>query len=186
MTFQRTAMLAAVFLVLAAASGVPGQETKESPPSKKADKTKIEGKKESAKPSSRHYSPEQIIEAFERERPANRPAERREDSGMMPDAPPPDDNLRRDGDYMTNVSGRITQEGDWWYFKFLSDSATLEKAPIRLLPNQQLERIVREQKATSEQILFVVSGEMTLFDNRNYLLLRKALRRPDMGNLQEQ
>ncbi len=185
MTFRRAATMAVVLLIPAGATVVPGQDRgKGDTASKQANKTQP-NKPGDSKPGSKQYTPEQIIDAFEQDRPVNRPATRRHGSGRVSVSPNPAKNLRRDGEYVTNVTGRISQEGEWWFFTFKSDSTTLELAPVRLLPNQQLERIVREQKSTSEQISFVISGEMTVFSNENYLLLRKALRQLDMGNIQE-
>ncbi len=184
MAGSRTVLIpTAVAMLICGATIVPGQENQEG----SADKPSASSESvppAKAKPESRQYTPEEIIEAFEKDRPVNRPVTRRSDTGIS-GAVPPDRNLRPDGDYVRDMTGRISQDGEWWVFHFRSDSTSLEMPPVRLLPNQQLERIVREQKATSEQLQFVVSGEMTLYNNSNYLLLRKALRRQGFGNLQD-
>ena len=55
--------------------------------------------------------------------------------------------------------------------------------PMRLLPNQMLERMVRESQGATITVEFIVSGEVTDFMGRNYLMLRKLLRRRNLGNL---
>ena len=128
-------------------------------------------------------SPEEIIRAFQRDRPTSvpvpparaerpaRPAERY-------------DTLIREGEYISDLSGRLVREGHWWTFEFESDAPQAPRPPMRLLPNQMLERIVRESEA-SPGARYIVSGEVTLYDFENYLLLRKVLRRSSMGNLRK-
>ena len=94
-------------------------------------------------------------------------------------------NLKRDGDYLNNRPGRVAKDAAWWMFVFESDSTEAPEPPVRLLPNQQLERIVRETTASNKSVIFIVSGEVTLFESQNYLLVRKALRRRSQGNLQK-
>lgn len=88
-----------------------------------------------------------------------------------------------DGYMLMDRSGRIAQEGPWWVFAFESDSGTHPEPPMKLLPNQALERMVRESRGGLEPIVFVVTGEVTDFRGENYLLPRKVLRKRDLGNL---
>ena len=73
---------------------------------------------------------------------------------------------------------RAFRGGDpaWWEARFESDN-TLQDRPIRLLPCRLLERA---QKATGR---LVVTGEITYYKGRAYLLLRKLLPERDMGQL---
>lgn len=127
-------------------------------------------------------SPEDIIRAFQRDRPVNAPVRPTPLQGALEPAPV-SATLLREGEYLNNLAGRLSRDGSWWTFVFESDSPDALRPPMRLLPNQQVERLVRETEASRESLTFVVSGEVTLFESENYLLLRKALRRRTMGNL---
>lgn len=128
-------------------------------------------------------SPEEIIRAFQRDRPVSAPV-----SPMRPAGPPMPTGqygtLIREGEYLSDLSGRLGREGTWWTFEFDSDAPQAPRPPIRLLPNQMLERVVRESEA-SPGATYIVSGEVTLYDFENYLLLRKVLRRSSMGNFRK-
>lgn len=132
-------------------------------------------------------SAEEIIKEFEKNRPTNLPVRPRMPSeGTNPEdsAPPATAGTLREGEYVTNALGRLVRDGEWWQFVFESDAAESPRPPMRLLPNMQLERVVRETNAADVSPVFLVSGEVTLFESQNYLLLRKALRRRSLGNLQ--
>lgn len=130
-----------------------------------------------------------VLKAFQQDRPTNqviRPlTTQRRGAGASSAGGAGVANLKRDGDYLNNRPGRVAKDGAWWTFVFESDSTEAPEPPMRLLPNQQLERIVREMTASNESVIFIVSGEVTLFESQNYLLVRKALRRRDQGNLQK-
>jgi hypothetical protein len=88
-----------------------------------------------------------------------------------------------DGTPVVHRVGRLVREGGWW--TLVSDSQRVPTAdgPLRLLPNQTLETMVREAQREPSGLVFTVSGEATLYMGRNYLLARVALRRVDLGNL---
>ena len=130
---------------------------------------------------------EQIMKAFERQRPANapvRPRHWRDELAARRRQHQPA-TLLREGEYIHNVAGRLTRQGFWWLFTFESDSTEAPRPPLRLLPNQQLERIVMEYKASAQRPVFLISGEVTLFEAYNYLLVRKALRQRTTRNLEK-
>lgn len=134
---------------------------------------------------------EDILREFQKERPRAVP--------LLP-TPPKDETIVRtpspddgdmpavrmpDGYFLIDRVGRLTQIGDWWMITFISDNNPLESPdpPMRLLPNRMLERMVRESQGASRSVEFIVSGEVTEFMGENYLLLRKLMRRRDLGNL---
>ena len=88
-----------------------------------------------------------------------------------------------DGHYLVDRAGWLGQEGPWYTFVFESEDAQDPQPPMKLLPNRMLERMVRESEGTTEQVSFKVSGEVTDFFGENFLLLRKSLRKRDLGNL---
>lgn len=90
-----------------------------------------------------------------------------------------------DGYYLVERAGWLGQEGDWYTFVFESEDAGDPQPPMKLLPNRMLEWMVRESEGTSEQAYFTVSGEVTDFFGENHLLLRKSLRKRNLGNLKK-
>jgi hypothetical protein len=84
---------------------------------------------------------------------------------------------------LTDRTGRLGQQGNWWIFIFEADNDSYPEPPMKLLPNQTLERMVRESRGGLDPVVFIVSGEVTDFKSENYLLPRKVLRKRDLGNL---
>jgi hypothetical protein len=127
-----------------------------------------------------------ILSAFEKDRPVNSPRQARNwelrptRSGSPGDAPA----LLREGEYLHNRAGRISRDGLWWKLTFESGGSEAGHASIRLLPNQQLERIILEHEASKESPVFLLSGEVTMFDSQNYLLVRTSVRRSVPQNLE--
>ncbi len=90
-----------------------------------------------------------------------------------------------DGARMVDRSGRVIHEGEWWIFSFEPDSTGAADLPMKLLPNQSLERMVRESRGGVDSVIFIVSGEVTEFRGENFLLPRKVLRKRNFGNLKK-
>jgi hypothetical protein len=93
--------------------------------------------------------------------------------------------LLLDGSPVVNRPGRLVREGSWWALAFESNGPDAAGPPIRLLPNQVLEMMVRTSQRGSIGLVFIVSGEATLHDGENYLMTRSATRRLDLGNLRK-
>ena len=91
--------------------------------------------------------------------------------------------LMLDGSLVVNRPGRLIREGSWWTLVFESDRRETAESPIRLLPNQALEMMVRTSQSGSIGLVFIVSGEAALYNSENYLLIRSVTRRMDLGNL---
>ena len=89
-----------------------------------------------------------------------------------------------DGYFVVDRAGRLVHEGQWWVIHYIADNnpLTSPEPPMKLLPNRMLQRMIHEAGA-GPQYQYIVSGEVTEFEGENYLLLRKLLRRPSMGNL---
>jgi hypothetical protein len=90
-----------------------------------------------------------------------------------------------DGYMLNDRTGRLGQEGEWWIFIFEADNPSYPEPPMKLLPCQTLERMVRESRGGLDPVIFIVSGEITDFRGENYLLPRKVLRKRDLGNLRK-
>lgn len=70
--------------------------------------------------------------------------------------------------------------GYWWEARFQSDN-TLREPPMRVLPNGILSHAVRLNSQMGRGSLKLrVSGEITFYKGRRYLLIRKLLRQRDM------
>lgn len=92
--------------------------------------------------------------------------------------------LLLDGTPVIRRVGRVTRQGGAWMFVSDSDHPDSADAPMRLLPNQALDMMVKDLQAGGASI-YVLSGEATLFFGENYLLPRVATRRVDLGNLRK-
>jgi hypothetical protein len=82
--------------------------------------------------------------------------------------------------------GRLVREegGGWWALHFESEKKVLYEAPIRLLPNRLLEEMEQAQaKGAKAGVKFIVSGEVTEYRGRRYLLIRKMLIKRNFGTL---
>ena len=114
---------------------------------------------------------EEILAALRQSRPAN---EIIPSDGVLGhsggDARPP---LLPEGFRVVNVVGHISQVGDWWV---LHGQEGLPFPSIRLLFNRTLEQMVHATTGAGSQLLFAVSGEVSLCKGQNYLLPRVATR----------
>lgn len=77
----------------------------------------------------------------------------------------------REGTVLTDEGGRFHQDGDGAVF--VSES----QLEFISLPNLNLERVIRTLKGSdeSESIRWSVSGVVTEFNGRNYLLINRAI-----------
>lgn len=84
--------------------------------------------------------------------------------------------LLPEGYYIADRRGRlIITNNNYPVFVFESDGKALADPPIKLLPNSWLEKMESDVAASSEPIIFRISGEVTCYHNQNFLLLRKVL-----------
>ena len=81
--------------------------------------------------------------------------------------------------------GRLVYEPDeqMWLFAFESDASHLTEAPIGLLPCQLLEVMEKAIYQSARRVKYRVSGRVTKYQKRNYLLLRKVLLVFERGNI---
>ncbi len=91
--------------------------------------------------------------------------------------------LLPDGYRLVDRTGRLAREGDYWVFSFENRSRGDAEMPIRLLPNRLLEDMEVVSEGGMQEVVFVVSGEVTEYHGVNYLLVQKLLTRPNLGNL---
>jgi hypothetical protein len=88
--------------------------------------------------------------------------------------------LLLEGTFITERPGRLVHEDGRARFIFYPEGGRISRS-LEILQCQLLEMMEREADAGFSE--FVVSGEVTRYRDRNYLLLRKILRRAGHGNL---
>lgn len=83
----------------------------------------------------------------------------------------------REGTYILNRVGRLERVGhtDQMQIVFASDSKTMKDPPMLVLPNLKLMSMENVIVGIDADVLFRVSGLVTEFKNRNYILLDKAV-----------
>ena len=84
--------------------------------------------------------------------------------------------VRREGTFIIDRLGRLshTDKGDA-QFSFESDGKALRDAPMLLLPNLLLYQIEEQIKASNRDLKLRVTGMVTEYKGRNYLLLEKVI-----------
>lgn len=114
---------------------------------------------------------EEILAALRRTRPSNDviPSDSRrhqpEEGTQRP--------LLPEGFRVLNLVGRIVKDGDWWR---LNPNEGTSFTSIRLLPNRILQQMIHTSAGTDGGVQFAVSGELTVFQNENFLFPRVATR----------
>ncbi len=73
----------------------------------------------------------------------------------------------------------VREEGAGWAVARFEADNTLQEQPMRLLPNHLL--VEPEQKAGAPGLRWRITGEVTQYKGRRYLLLRKCLVEHDLG-----
>lgn len=91
--------------------------------------------------------------------------------------------LLPDGSPLVERPGRLTSSPEGWVFVFESDRPDSPEPPMALLLNMNTQLMVEASAQDATGLVFLVSGEVTSFGGRNYLLPRVARRRIDTGNL---
>jgi hypothetical protein len=110
--------------------------------------------------------------------PRSAPGQRPESGGANG---PGAERLLLEGTLLVERPGRYVEEGGRAVFicRVHAEDAAPRKMPI--LENQLLETMEREAEAGFSE--FIVSAEITRYRGKNYLLLKKVLRRASHGNL---
>ncbi len=89
--------------------------------------------------------------------------------------------LRREGSYLVDATGRLTRSADGQQkeFVFESDGKTMKDPPVIILPNLWLMTMEQAAKGASRDLRFRVTGMLTEYNGRNYVLLEKVVVLPD-------
>lgn len=99
---------------------------------------------------------------------------------VAPDAPVVP--VRREGTYIIDRVGRLTHNADRTQaeFVFESDGRALRDPPVVLLPNVKLQVMEEAASGADHDLRFKVSGMLTEYRGRNYLLLEKVVTIPEV------
>jgi hypothetical protein len=88
--------------------------------------------------------------------------------------------LIREGDYIPDRVGRLTKTPDGQFeFMFDADGKNLQDPPMIILPNLALMRMESAVTSASRDLKFRISGQVTEYKGRNYILIDKMVVPPD-------
>jgi hypothetical protein len=85
--------------------------------------------------------------------------------------------LRREGLYIVNQTGRLAKSSDGQGFEFVfdADRSALQDPPMKVLPNLRLGKMEEEIQAIGRDLQFRVTGMVTEYRGRNHILLEKVV-----------
>jgi hypothetical protein len=89
----------------------------------------------------------------------------------------------REGSYLVDRTGRMKHSADGrdMEFTFVSDGRTLRDPPIIILPNLKLMAMETAAAGNTRDLLFRITGMVTEYRGRNYILLDKVVIVPDVA-----
>jgi len=93
--------------------------------------------------------------------------------------------IRPEGTPMVRRPGRLIEESPWWTFVLETSSHNQGQLPIKLLPNRNVELMIDSVSHGDAGVVFLVSGQLTLFNGENYLHVQAVTRLLDIGNLRK-
>ncbi len=95
--------------------------------------------------------------------------------GNAPASTQPSQPLMREGSLVLDRVGRLTRSSDgrWWEFTLDSDGRAMTEPPMVLLPNRKLSQLEDLMLNSYRDLRLRVSGEVTEYRGRNYLLLNR-------------
>jgi hypothetical protein len=87
----------------------------------------------------------------------------------------------REGSYVVDRVGRLnkTSDGQQWEVSFEADGRTMKDPPMLILPNLKLAQMEQAVTAASRDVRFRITGMVTEYKGKNYLLLEKVLAIPE-------
>jgi hypothetical protein len=103
-------------------------------------------------------------------------------TGMAAVAPgAPQMTVMREGTFLVDRMGRLTRaaDGQTWEFTFESDGRAMKDPPVVILPNLKLMAMEQAVKSTNRDLKFRITGMLTEYNGRNYVLLEKVVVPPD-------
>lgn len=87
----------------------------------------------------------------------------------------------REGSYLVDRTGHMTRSSDGrdMEFTFISDGRTMRDPPVIILPNLKLMAMETAAAGSTRDLLFRITGMVTEYRGRNYILLDKVVIVPD-------
>lgn len=84
---------------------------------------------------------------------------------------------RREGVFVVDRVGRLVKsiDGQGWEFVFAADGASMQDPPLRVIPNLKLQTIEDELATANRDLKLRISGTLTEYRGRNYVLLEKVI-----------
>lgn len=91
-------------------------------------------------------------------------------------------NLLREGTFIVDRVGRLnrTSDGTQAEFTFDSDQKTMKDPPVLILPNLKLMTMETAVTGANRDLRFRITGMVTEYRGRNYVLLEKVVVVPDV------
>jgi hypothetical protein len=88
----------------------------------------------------------------------------------------------REGTFVTDRTGRLTKSPDGLHeeFTFDADGQAMQDPPMIILPNLKLELMEQAVNGANRDLKFHVTGMVTEYQNRNYLLMERVVVVPDI------
>ena len=88
----------------------------------------------------------------------------------------------REGTFVTDRTGRLTKSPDGLHeeFTFDADGQAMQDPPMIILPNLKLELMEQAVNGANRDLKFHVTGMVTEYQNRNYLLMERVVVVPDV------
>lgn len=95
----------------------------------------------------------------------------------------PAQTVMREGSYLVDRIGRMTRsaDGQQLEFTFDADGKALKDPPVVLLPNLKLMAMETAVKGSTRDLRFRITGVVTEYNGRNYVLLEKVVVVTDAG-----
>jgi len=90
--------------------------------------------------------------------------------------------LIREGDYVRDRTGRLQRSADGQSFEFVfdSDARAMQDPPVAILPNLKLMAMENAVSAANRDLRFRITGPVTEYKGKNYVLLEKVVVIPDV------
>ncbi len=98
---------------------------------------------------------------------------------VVPHAPP--QNVLREGTFLVDRVGRLQRsaDGQQTEFHFDADGKTLRDPPVVIIPNLKLTQMENAVSGSARDLRFRITGMVTEYHGRNYVLLEKVVVVPD-------
>ena len=88
----------------------------------------------------------------------------------------------REGSFIVDRTGRLTKspDGQQFEFNFESDGRAMKDPPVVIIPNLKLMAMENAVNGSNRDLKFRITGMVTEYKGRNYVLLEKVVVVPDV------